>query len=288
MKFLVLLILTIVGLTFAGNPGLYGTTANPAPAQPGTDAFAITVINTFECSYAGMILGMDYVSEEDLLLFTDNTSGSEVLWVCHPDDGAKIDSIPMTWDTPDPFGVADNYSAGAEPHCNDFGDTMIWYGMAFSNSYANPYDNNGRGMDFDGTHTWEAFGPLDAILGACLRMNPDGSGAISYNLPGITTQLSGLTTYPISGSLGIAVTAYCYTSSDKYIWFYEFDGSDMTLLGSAELPDCKASFGLTYSDTRDSYFWSWEDDTDIFHISELAITGTSLQRDTWGAIKSSF
>lgn len=288
MKLPIVSLLLVTVLAFAGSPELLGTTSNPAPAQPATDAFAITVMNTFECSYAGMIIGLDYVSAEDLLLFTDNTGGSETLWICSPNDGTQVTSLPMTWDTPDPFGIADDFSAGAEPHCNDFADVMIWYGQSFSNSYPNPYGADGRGMDFDGTHIWEAYGPTSATSGACLRMNPGGTGSTYYDLPGITTQLSGLTTYPISSSLGIAVTAYGSISTDEYIWFFEFDGSNMTLLGSAELPDCKYSIGLTYSDTRDTYFWSWQDDSDIFHISELQISGTSLQRDTWGAIKFSF
>ncbi len=287
MKLSILLVLLVTVMMFAENPGIYGTTNNPAPAQPATDTFEIIVINTFVCPYADMILGMDYVSSEELLLFTDNTIDNETLWVANPDDGTEVSAISLTWSTPDPFGIADNYSSGGEPHCNDFGDTMIWYGQSFDNSYVNPYEADGRGMDFDGTYIWEAHGPLYATSGACLRMNPDGTGHTFYNLPGITTQLSGLTTYPISGSLGIAVTAYS-TSSDKYIWFFEFDGNNMTLLGSAELPDCYISFGLTYADTRDSFFWSWLDESAGYHISELQITGTSLQRNTWGAIKSSF
>ncbi len=287
MKLFMLVPVLIASVVFAVNPKDVGTTPTAAPGQPGTDAFVITEINSFSCSYASMILGLDYVNAEDVILFTDNETGDEQLWVCNPDDGSQVSSIPMTWDTPSPFGIADFYPGGAQPHCNDFGDTMIWYGMSFADSYYNPYESNGRGMDCDGTYIWEAYGPPTATYGACLGMLPDGTGASAYNLPGITTQLSGLTVYPIPGSLGIAVTAYQNSAADHYIWFYEFNGSSMILLGSAELPTCNSSYGLSYSENRDTYFWSWGDGS-TFYISELEITETSLQRETWGAIKSSF
>ncbi len=193
----------------------------------------------------------------------------------------------LPWTTPNPFGVANYDPGGAQPHCNDFGFGTIWWGLSFTDFYTNPYSNDGRGMDCDGTYIWEAYGPIYATYGACLRMNPDGTGVQAWNLPGITTQLSGLTTYPITGGLGIAVTAYENGAADHYIWFYEFDGSSMSLLGSATLPSCDTSFGLTYADTRDTYFWSFYSGGQCY-ISELEITETSFQNETWGAIKASF
>lgn len=285
MKLYICLLIFITAFAFAVDPGDCGTTLNPAPGQPATDAYSITVINTFECPYAGMMLGLDYVTSGNYLLFMDN--GSDKLWISNANDGAEINDFTLPWTTPSPFGIADYYPAGNQPHCNDFSVGTIWYGTSFASSYANPYSNDGRGMDCDGTYIWEAFGPMGATYGACLRMNPDGTGVQGWNLPGITTQLSGLTTYPILGSQGIAVTAYESGAADHYIWFYEFNGSSMDLLGSATLPSCNQSLGLAYADARDTYFWSFYTGG-VFYISELEITETSLQNETWGTIKASF
>lgn len=285
MKYSIFVLIFITVFAFAVDPVDCGTTLNPAPGQPATDAYVINVVNTFQCPYASMILGLDFTLSSNLLLFVDNMD--DKLWVSDPNNGSEVNSYVLTWTTPSPFGVCNYDPGGAQPHCNDFVVGTIWYGTDFANSYANPYIENGRGMDFDGTYIWEASGPMYATYGACLRMNSDGTGVEAWYLPGITTQLSGLTTYPILGSQGIAVTAYESGATDHYIWFYEFDGSSMSLLGSATLPSCVQSLGLTYSDTRDTYFWSYLSGGQ-FYISELEITDTSFQNETWSAIKASF
>ncbi|MCK4806141.1 MAG: hypothetical protein KAT09_00770 [Candidatus Aegiribacteria sp.] len=288
MRLYVFTLVIITALAFAVDPRDYGATQNPAPGQPATDNYVINVINTFECPYASMILGLDYVSNGDFILFTDDESGDENLFVCNAGNGTYVNAIDMPWTTPSPFGIGDFYPAGSQPHCNDFGDDLIRYGINFTGSYPNVYDENGRGMDCDGTYIWEAFGPMSATYGACLRMFPDGTSVQAWNLPGITTQLSGLTVYPIPGKQGIAVTAYEWGSPNHYIWFYEFNGSTMSQLGSADLPSCLLSFGLAYSGTRDTFFWSWMNASGICFISELEITETSLEETTWGSIKASF
>lgn len=285
MKLYICLLIFITASAFAVDPGDCGTTLNPAPGQPATDAYSVSVINTFQCPYANMILGLDFVELTNLILFMDNSS--DKLWVANADDGSEVNSYALPWTTPSPFGVANYYPGGSQPHCNDFSVGTIWWGLSFANSYANPYSSDGRGMDCDGTYIWEAFGAIGASYGACLRMNPDGTGVEAWNLPGITTQLSGLTTYTILGSQGIAVTAYEAVATDHYIWFYEFDGSSMSLLGSATLPGCFQSHGLSYANTRDTFFWSYYSGG-YFYISELEITETSLQNETWGTIKASF
>lgn len=288
MRFLILMMLIVVGAAFAVDPRETGTfaTGNYSVPPAGTDDFTISVLNTFECSYAGMILGLDYVDASEYLLFIDNTDGAEKLWVSGP-DGSEVNSFALPWDTPDPFGVADFYTMGNIPHVNDFSDTFIYYTLSFDVWYENPYEMNGRGMDCDGTYIWEAYGPLSASYGAACRFLPDGTLLGAWNLPGIGTQLAGLTTFPISGSLGIAVTPYDSGASDHYIWFFEFTGSGFTFLGSAMLPTCNTSFGLAYSGSRGTYFWSYIDGS-TYHVSELSVTESALQQSTWGAIKTSF
>jgi hypothetical protein len=143
-------------------------------------------------------------------------------------------------------------------------------------------------MDFDGTYIWQAFGPISATYGATCAFDQAGVLLGGWNLPGISTQLSGLAVFNLTTDVtGIAVTSY----DEHYIWFYEFTGSSMILLGSAQLPvsaNIFQSLGLCYSSVRNTYFWSYLDNSSVFHISELQITETSLEHSTWGNIKTSF
>ena len=174
-------------------------------------------------------------------------------------------------------------------HVNDFINNDIYFfdGSTWGN-YTNPYNEDGRGMDFDGTYIWEAYGPLDATYGAACAFDQSGALLGSWNLPGITTQLSGLAVFDTgTDATGIAVTSY----SEHFIWFYEFTGSSMILLGSVQLPvsfDILYSLGLCYSSERDTYFLSYQDNSATCHISELHITETSLEHSTWGNIKIGF
>ena len=133
---------------------------------------------------------------------------------------------------------------------------------------------------------YEAYGPVGAAFGAVCRFYPDGTGVHALLLPGITSQLSGLTTFPISGTLGLAVTTYNLGFADHYIWLYEYDRDGFDLIGTAQLPSCDMFLGLTYSTPRGTFFWSWSDASYDFHVSELSIIETSLNQSTWGAIKT--
>ncbi len=290
MKLAIMLLSLIVVLAFTYDYRSVGTLFTGTGSFPplGADDYTITVVNTFDCPYTSSILGLEFVDADDNLLFMSNTGNNERLWVANASNGVEVNSFPLPWDTPDPFGVGDYYPAGFQPHCNDYNDVLIWYTSDFSVWYDNHYDQYGRGMDGSETFIWEAYGPVGASIGAVCRFNPDGTGVQAWLLPGITSQLSGLTTLPFSDSLGLAVTTYNSGLTDHFIWLYEFTGSGFDLLGTAQLPSCDMSLGLTYSHSRGTFFWSWTDVSYTFHISELSITGTSLDQSTWGAIKTAF
>ena len=72
------------------------------------------------------------------------------------------------------------------------------------------------------------------------------------------------------------------------MWFYSWDGTDMTFIGTADSPlACSNSFGLAYCEVRDTIFWSYKEGGN-YYISEIEFTITSLDQSTWGFIKANF
>ncbi len=284
MKFIISLL--ILAAVAAANPGPLGEGpgASVPAGQNGADGYEITILSTFETPYTSQILGLDYNDGHNSLFFISNAE--DELYNCSADDGTVLDSWALDPANGYAFGMADG---GTFAHVNDFIDNNIYFfnGMIWG-TYPNPYNTDGRGMDFDGTYIWEAFGPMSSTFGAACAFDQTGVLLGAWNLPGITTQLSGLAVFDTgTAATGIAVTAYW----EHFIWFYEFSGSSMTLLGSAPLPvsaDILLSLGLCYSSERNTYFWSYQDNSSVFHISELEITETSLEHSTWGNIKTSF
>ncbi|MBD3294669.1 hypothetical protein GF394_04170 [Candidatus Fermentibacteria bacterium] len=96
-------------------------------------------------------------------------------------------------------------------------------------------------------------------------------------------QLSGITCFDYQGSPAIAVTTY----DDVHIHFYEDVGTGVSFIGSGQLPaGVSTSYGLTYNEFSDTFYWSYKGDDSKHYISELGYTEVSLQQTTFGAIKS--
>jgi hypothetical protein len=290
MRLVILLLSFVVVFALADVYRMAGTQYTGAGSfpPPGTDDYTISVVNTFDCPYTSSILGLEFVDADDHLIFMSNTVNDERLWVANASNGSQVNSFPLPWDTPDPFGVGDYSSAGFQPHCNDYNDVLIWYTSDFNVSYDNHYDQYGRGMDGTEIFIYEAYGPVGAVVGAVCWFYPDGTGVHALLLPGITSQLSGLTTFPYSGTLGLAVTTYNPGLIGHFIWLYQYNRDGFDLIGTAQVPSCDMSLGLAYSSSRGTFFWSWTDVSYNFHISELSITGLAMEQSTWGAIKTSF
>jgi hypothetical protein len=131
-------------------------------------------------------------------------------------------------------------------------------------------------MDFDGSDYWIT----NSYIGVC-RFLP-GTGAELIALPKVTNRLAGLTVFPLNGDMGLDLTA-CNTTT---MWFYSWDGTNMTFIGTADSPAaCSYSYGLAYCEERDTIFWSYEEGVNLY-ISEIELAITSLEQSTWGSIKS--
>ena len=283
LAFILFALIYVISTAF-GIDGAEATTSSFIPSSAeGTDVFEIILLNTFQPSYAANIRGLDF-EEPGSIYFV--SGADHTLFKCDANDGSYQNSWDLHPENNYPFGIADGFPYA---HVNDFLNTCVYfYDGSGWRTYDNPYGASCRGMDYNEPYIWEAYSPIGATHGAVCTFEQDGTFSEEWNLPGISSQLSGMTTYPEGTNLGIAVISF----SIHNIWFYEFNGSTMTLLGSAALPaEVISSLGLTYSETRDTFFWSYRSYRSGFpyyYISEFEVIETRLESTTWGAIKTSF
>jgi hypothetical protein len=237
----------------------------------------VTSTNSFTCPYAQQILGLDYHMLSEVLLFSSATD--DKVYTCDPDSGAEGDTLDYPWSSPSVFGVAMVSDSSYVFYFDEWSSSDLHIYDAGWSTDTNPVGTSGRGMDFDGSNTWIT----DGSTGVCRFQL--GAGDAFYTLSEPQDNLSGLTTFPFGANTGVMVTTY----DDLNFYFYEFDGSSMLYFGSAPVPvSCDNSYGLAYSDTRDSFFWSYRDTGGTHHIDELDITfvETAIEETTWGQIKA--
>ena len=166
-------------------------------------------------------------------------------------------------------------------YTDDWTDNVLYYTDDYGSSWstvANPSGNAARGMDFDGTDFW-----CSNATSGVIRFQPGGSQEV-IALPEVPSQMSGVTTFPYMGDIGLCVTTY----NTLNFYFYSWDGSTATYLGSAACPaSCSSSYGLAYSDDRGTIFWSYN--SGGYQIAEVDFDiDVALDRMTWGEIKATF
>ncbi len=283
MKFVGFLLLSLfVSLAFATDNYGYNSTESSARIETqGTDAISITVINSFTTEQQA--LGLDIYS---------NGLSDYILAVCHDNmhveiyeiDGSSAGYFNLSLANLGSFGIALNDIPDSEVYVNDWNSSNLFKSEDVGASWTtltNPAGDMGRGMDFDGTDYWQ----LNSEGNSIWRFQPN-AGAEEIAVPGVSGLLSGLTTFPYQSSLGIALTSY----NVHNIYFFEWDGTSLTNLGSAPCPgaDIYYSLGLAYNAVTGNMHWSYVNNSWTYTIVEFSLDITSLERSSWGSIKSSF
>ena len=255
----------------------------PAGTPPaGGDAFSLTLVNTISVPSASHILGINMQSGSNEFGMIDNTSdfirgincetGAEV-WTVEINYGATMQKIGTAHDWPPAYGWYLNGWSDS--------DTHFFEGGTWSVPFSNPAGTSGRGMSYDANsgYLWETYTSGASYM--LYRIAGDGSST-SYPVTS-SGQLSGVATFP-NGNLRLVFTAYY----DPSFYFYEFNGSSLDYMGSAAtgIP-VTTSLGLTYSDSRDTFFWSYQDGSG-YHVAEFSYSLGVLEQETWGAIKAQF
>lgn len=253
------------------------------PSVPrGTDAFSFSEVNwsPFNLYGAGNpLLGLDMVTWSGDKVMTPMDS----VYLLNPDDGTKFIALPLDPSNSYPFGCYVYSSINT----NDYSNSSIYYtpdiGVTWTTT-TNPSGSLGRGMDADFTTglIWETY--YNTGVFSFLHQSSTGTfHDLSAYIPG---QLSGLTTYDNGGCKYLVINTY----SSNYAYFFDLD-DNLNFLGTAEYPYPTAfykSYGLAYSPTRDTFFWSFKNTSDYCYLIELQLSTTSLEQSTWGEIKSSF
>ncbi len=252
-----------------------------APAREADAEITLTLLNTFQP--AGRAFGMSFIEEtggREALLAGVNNNAMKI-YIYTP-EGSLSDSLPLDPGNQKCFGVAWNPADGSFL-TNDWETELLF--QTFDNggtwsTHADPAENYGRGMDFDGAHYWATNGYAGVI-----RFTPGGVTE-NHPTPEIADLLSGLAVFPLQGGMGIALTTY----GNHYIWFYEWNGTSLEYIGKAPCPaPCQPSAGLAYCQSRDTMFWSYKVPSGDYMVSELSFEiGMALDQTTWGGMKTRF
>jgi hypothetical protein len=252
-----------------------GRVLGPGAAEGATKApssFCTVVsreINLHQIDYAAHCLGLDSVTwnGSPAVSCTSNLDGK--VFFADPDSGAQLDWFNLNAANSGAFGN----------HQWDgmfFNDHTMWYryftdteGIGWT-TFDNPAQDSGRGMDMDHGNglVWETF----SSTGLYAFGPTDSQGTYFHISAGMPGQMSGLTVFPHGTGTGIAVAFYLFTR----VFFFEFTGTAVTYLDCADLPQANTvdeSYGLTYSEARGTFFWSYLDASGRRYLSELVFSG---------------
>ncbi|MCD4700249.1 MAG: hypothetical protein K8S24_00180 [Candidatus Aegiribacteria sp.] len=277
-----LLVLPLIAFGWIDDNGLDSSIPIGEPPV-GNDAIVLTYIGGFQVASAGNVLGlnMQYNSSQfgmvdnigDKILGINCTSGAE-LWYYDINYTSGMGNFGTAHDWPVPYGWYLNSWTDTDMHYCDSG---VW-----SVPFTNPAGTNGRGMSFEVSddHLWQTDGS-DGIY----RIASGGSFDY-FSTPEVSGQMSGLATFQHSGHTWVVVTCYL----DQTFYFYDYTGFNLNFIGTADpgATGISLSYGLTYSNFRDTFFWSYEMPGGICWVAELGYSITALEQDTWGSIKTQF
>ncbi len=284
MKF-ILPIVVIAALSAAGDDGCTCSDTGIVPPET-TDDITVNLEGSFDIS--GIALGLDAFENNGATVILAVNNIYRYVQGYDPTTGSPSYRLDLDSENSACFGVAwNNDVPNSVYHTNDWEQSILFFtpnhGINWLKAY-NPVENKGRGFDFDGANYWIT----NDDIGIC-RFLP-GAGDEMYNTPEITSQISGLATFPYMGGVGIAVTSY----NVHNIWFYHWDGTSTSLnyLGSVPCPlTVYKSLGLAYSEISGNLFMAYRatsaNDYSICEIS-FSISGLALRENSWAAIKSSF
>ncbi len=286
MRFL-MIVLFVTVLGFAATDGCTEISAINNSHNQTTATITLTLLNDWPqtCN----VFGLDIYEEGSDFYVLGVDNNSSIIRFYDPATGAPTaTSIPLSSGNDGCFGVAWNDGPDSGTYyTNDWTDDVLYFTENHGGDWttiSNPADNYARGMDFDGTYYWCTDNEPNGIW----RFQPGGS-QVHLSTPSVTAQPSGLTVFPYNGNLAIAISCYHLAT----IEFYQWDGSALTYLGPASYPaaiDRDSVYGLGYAATNGHIYMSYKDyyGGGLHHLVELAFDITSLQRSSWGSIKSSF
>ncbi len=280
MKYL-LALMVLSSVCFSDTDGNMGMQS--VITESGSDAFSLTLIDDWTLS--GKALGLDiYDGASDYVLGADNNL--DVIQAYEVGTGAIAGTLDLYTDNDACFGIAWNLEPDPDDEyvTNDWVNPVLYHTDDFGTSwdtFSNPASSSGRGMDYYDGYYWETNTSGQSVY----RFQLGGSFQ-EFSVPEVPLYLSGITVIPSGGDIYLLIASYNSTSA--YLYYY--DGSTLSYEGSATFPVASManSFGLAYYEVSGTLYWSYKDNSDNYHLTQLGMSGLSLESTTWGSIKNSF
>jgi len=245
-------------------------------------SIVITSLETYPIAFTDDLLGMSFDdSGWPRLLAVSSTDNK--LYGLEPLSADSVDELALCTSNQNGWGVA--WFSPDLLYTNDTNDTALFgYVSGGWLSEENDAGSDGRGMDFCDDLFWQAVsqGGQHRVVSWDPMSGIWTWSDISAQIPG---QLSGLTVFASGGQSYLCVT----TLYQPDIWVYAVSGREISeYIGSAALPDsAEASLGLTYSESFNTFYWCYASGGSTFiNQFEMTIDSTSLNRASWGSIKT--
>lgn len=271
-----------VSLAFAPDGCIEGPVMSHSMV-PATDAsITITLEDEWLVDWASQVLGMDAWNDGSYVNIVFSSRNDMQLSSLDPSTGGSAGAVDLDPANTNCFGVVWNDDLSNPVwHTNDWTDNVLYYTEDQFTTWettANPAEDDGRGMDFDGTDYWQSYKDEGVY-----RFQP-GTGQELISISGLPGQISGLSVFPYEGNMGLVVTFY----QTNAFYFYEWDGASMTMLGEAPTPfSVYRNYGLAYCEFNEMLYWAYQTSGGDRYIAELSFTiEEALQPTTWGQIKA--
>ncbi|MCK5034444.1 MAG: T9SS type A sorting domain-containing protein [Candidatus Sabulitectum sp.] len=260
--------LTIIAITSL----LFQNTVSPDGPIQGFPEIPISVVGTWQITYASDIQDVSFNWNPSTLIFRSNGEGK--IFLADPyscDSIGEIDLPPGS----DGFGVAVSPSYPEEYYINTNTSTVILHsdGSGTWSELANPAGTQGAGLDFNSIGSWDLL--LEASSTTPCQfyaIETDGSGHNSYSLPGVNGEISGFMGHEVMTESGYPPSALILTTRLGHeFFFFHKSGGSYTLYGQEPCPlPVSESLGLTWSSNGDVY-WSHRGLDQEYYISKLMI-----------------
>ncbi len=250
--------------------------------------YTMTLLNTWQLNWASSThyyIDLDYFQPTGTIR-TVSSDKDSIFSVSAADPTVLTGSMGLS--IPEPIhSVATSPSGTASPYIwvtegsYEEGRYYRYYNGSWSWYTGNPPHEYGMAIEMDESgYLWES-----AYGGNVFRFFPASSTYEIYSLQITDDDPKGLTLFPHSGGIGIAI-GY---ETNKTVEFYLYTPpSTWSFLGSASVPGTFDSCcGLEYVSDRGTYYMLVRT-SGSYQILELSCDIMNLELDTWGSIKTVF
>lgn len=272
----------------------------PAPQNPSTWSspfpgrfITVEILQDVTIDYAEEVLGLDCPYWRDYMFFVSNEDGK--VFKAALDGFDCLGSFDLATTNADAFDYSSIQSLPDAQEGYTFDNTMMkrffrylngqlqFLGWDYTLGTCTGHDN------IDSYHVWVTHNYYASK--AVVDYSPWETSIPPqvYDVsPPVSSAISGLARFesPDLGSNALVLTCF----DDHRLFFFGGGYTTLYFYGDCDCPvECSRSLGLDYSHPRGTFFWSYEDFTGAYHITELDIDlGIGLESGTWGSVKALF